>query len=201
MLQQINLYRPEKKKKEFDLRFEQLVSVFQIYLLGLGLLTAYDSYVYYSDKQQAEALTKLHSERAKQLESISKKVPKEQTRQQIINKIEQFQREIQGKERIYSMLALAQKSRISGYASYLESLAKLTVQGLWLTEFVFKNNGQYMLLEGKAVEPNLVPELITSLSASKDFSGKTFEVFKLNLDEESKHVEFILETKVAEAAP
>jgi len=201
MLQQINLYRPEKKKKEFDLRFEQLVSVFQIYLLGLGLLTAYDSYVYYSDKQQAEALTKLHSERAKQLESISKKVPKEQTRQQIINKIEQYQKEIQSKERIYSMLALTQKSRISGYASYLESLAKLTVQGLWLTEFVFKNNGQYMLLEGKAVEPNLVPELITSLSASKDFSGKTFEVFKLNLDEESKHVEFILETKVAEAAP
>lgn len=201
MLQQINLYRPEKKKKEFDLRFEQLISVFQIYLLGLGLLTAYDSYIYYSDKQQAEALTKLHSERAKQLEAIAKKVPKEQTRQQIINKIEQYQKEIQGKERIYSMLAMTQKSRISGYASYLESLAKLTVQGLWITEFVFKNNGQYMLLEGKAVEPNLVPELISSLSASKDFSGKTFEVFKLNLDEESKHIEFILETKVAEAAP
>lgn len=201
MLQQINLYRPEKKKKEFDLRFEQLISVFQIYLLGLGLLTAYDSYIYYSDKQQAEALTKLHSERAKQLEAIAKKVPKEQTRQQIINKIEQYQKEIQGKERIYSMLAMTQKSRISGYASYLESLAKLTVQGLWITEFVFKNNGQYMLLEGKAVEPNLVPELISSLSASKDFSGKTFEVFKLSLDEESKHIEFILETKVAEAAP
>ncbi len=195
MQQQINLYQLKKEKKKFDIKFEEILHVFGVYLIGLALITAFDTYGYFKIRKEEEALTRLHEEQSKRLEAVSSKVPKEHTRKQIVAQIEKYDGQIKDKKKILSMLSQAKSTQIEGYSSYMEALASMSVRGLWLTEFVFKNNGGYLLLEGRTMDPELIPTLISNLSGSNDFSGKKFEVFKMSLDEETKQVDFILETK------
>lgn len=195
-MQQINLYQSGKKKQKFTLSFDRIVSYFQMYILVLVLIGAYEGFVHFSNKKQMKALSKLHQERTKTLESVSKKLPKESTRQQILAEIDKYEKQIKGKKIVYSMISEAQNTQIHGYASYLEALARLKVDGLWLTEFMFRNNGQHLLLEGRTIEPGLVPQLISTLKDSTDFFGKTFEVFKMSFDEETRQIDFILQTKI-----
>jgi hypothetical protein len=82
----------------------------------------------------------------------------------------------------------------------MASLSRKTVPGLWLTRMDFNTYDAHYTLEGKTLEPDLIPKFMEGLSKESIFSGKTFQVFKVSIDKR-KGLNFLLETSVKPEKP
>jgi hypothetical protein len=69
----------------------------------------------------------------------------------------------------------------SGYADYLQGLARQSVTGLWLTEFSVGANDKHMELRGRTLDPALVPEYIRRLNAEPAFRNHRFAALTLSI--------------------
>ncbi len=195
MKQQINLYQVEKQKFVLNFTFNYALSALALFVFVLGSITAYDVVNYYHIKKEFQKLDKEHTEKERKLQSISKQVPEERTRNQLVADIKNLENEKKEKINVISLLLSEGNSKSTGFSVYLDFLANHTVQGVWLTELNFKDNGSDLVMRGKAVNAGDVPILITSLSSGSAFKGKTFETFKVEADHTLKYVDFVLQTK------
>ena len=75
-----------------------------------------------------------------------------------------------------NLVAIARHTgaRSSGFSAYFSGLARNTVEGLWFSNVALSAGGEEMLLKGQAIEPELVPRLLQTLSAEQAFAGRTF---------------------------
>lgn len=75
-----------------------------------------------------------------------------------------------------NLVAIARHTgaRSSGFSAYFSGLARNTVEGLWFSNVALSAGGEEMLLKGQAIEPELVPRLLQTLSAEQAFTGRTF---------------------------
>jgi len=195
MKQQINLYQKEKKQWALDLTFQYMVWFFGLFFALLLIVSTYDIIQHLSAKKEFDILSKEQAEKNKKLLTISGQMPEEKTRDQLLAEIKKYETEKQTKQEILSVLA-AQTNKISGFSAYFESFSRQAMPGLWLTRFSFKDNGASLSLEGGTLKPEYVPQLITNLGAEAVFKGKTFQLFKIFLDEKTKQIDFVLETSM-----
>ncbi len=195
MKQQINLYQIEKKKRTFQFTFQHMLILFGSFLSVLLVITGVNLFKHLTIKKELSVLGKEQMAKSQKLQVIAGQVPEEQTRNQILAEINRYQTEKQEKEDVLSLLISAQTKKIDGFSGFFESLARGAADGIWLTHFVFKDGGDYMSLEGKALRPDSVTKLISGLSQEEVFKGRSFELFKVSLDEKTRQVDFVLETR------
>ena len=195
--QQINLYQVKKEKKKLEFTFQYMLILFGGFLSVLLLITAVNLYKHLTIKKELTVLSKEQLAKNQKLQVIANQVPEEQTRNQIIAEINKYQAEKQEKEEVLQLLINAQVKKIDGFSDFFESLARgvSETSGIWLTHFTFKEGGDYMSLEGKALKPDSVTRFIAGLSKEAPFKGKSFELFKVSLDEKTRQIEFVLETR------
>ena len=197
MNQQINLYQVEKKKVSLDFTFRYACFIFAAFGGLLLILTTSDVIKHLIIRKEFKVLDKEQREKSSKLQTIAGKVPQEQDRNVIIEQIKGYEAEKQSKQEILSLLAAAQSAKVSGFGSYFESLARGAVPGLWITTFSFKENGSNLSFHGKTLKPELVPRLISALGAEPVFSGRSFQSFRINLNEKTNELSFVLETNPA----
>jgi hypothetical protein len=161
----------------------------------LFAITSVDLYKHLTIRKELNILGREQMEKNQKLQAIAGQIPEEQTRNQILSEIKNEENEKKEKEEMLSLLINAQSNKIGGFSGYFESLAKGFVDGLWLTDINLRENGDSFSLTGKALRPELVPELIAKLGNEEIFKGKSFQVFKMLLDEKTKQIDFILETR------
>lgn len=197
MKQQINLFQVKKEKKKLEFTFQHMLVLFGGFLTVLLLITSVNMYKHLTIKKELTVLSKEQMAKNQKLQVIANQVPEEQTRNQIIAEINKYQSEKQEKEEVLQLLVNAQTKKIDGFSEFFESLARgsSSATGIWLTHFSFKEGGDYLSLEGKALKPDSVTRLITGLSKEDSFKGKSFELFKVSLDEKTRQIDFVLETR------
>ncbi len=195
MKQQINLYKVEKQKFVLPFTFYYVIRGFGVFILMLGLTTSYDLIKHFITKKEFQKLGKEHAEKEVKLQVIAKQVPEERTRNEIVNDIQLLEAEKKEKIDTIALLMSESNRKVSGFSIYLDFLANHTVPGVWLTKFSFKDNGNNLVFKGKALKAENVTQLITSLSSGSVFSGKTFEMFKVEADPALAYVDFILQSK------
>lgn len=194
MKQQINLYQVEKRKWVLDLTFQYMVWGLLAFLGVLLIITTITTIKHFSSKGELTQLEKEQMGKAKALQTIAGQVPEARTREQLVNEIKKYETEKQTKQEILASLA-AEVGHDNGFSAYLEALSNKTISGLWFTKLSFKENGNVISLEGKALKPEYVPNLITGLSKDPAFEGKKFQLFKESLDDKTQRIDFVLETK------
>lgn len=68
----------------------------------------------------------------------------------------------------------------ASFAEYLRGFGRQTVAGLWLTRFNFDAATGAMEIQGRTIDPALVPEYIRRLGKERAFQGRTFSALKLS---------------------
>jgi len=68
----------------------------------------------------------------------------------------------------------------SGYAEYFRALSRQNVNGLWLTGVTIVGAGADIGVQGKAMQPTMIPNYIARLTAEKIMRGKTFASLKID---------------------
>lgn len=91
-------------------------------------------------------------------------------------------------------------ARSSGFSAYFSGLARNTVDGLWFSNVAVSAGGKEMLLKGHAIEPELVPRLLQTLSAEQAFAGRTFRKvsFERQVSDAGSVVDFELRSAQSE---
>ncbi len=197
MKQQINLYKVEKREVDTRINFEQVRMGFWVCFGFLFLMTTHNLYGFIMDKADLYKLEQVQLAQKKDLGSMMDLVEKQKASDKIIAELQSYHDKNTDKEALLKNLSLSENAKIIAYSNYLESLAKKTIPGLWVDKLIVKDSGNYLFLVGECLSPELVTQFIAGLSSEVAFSGKTFAVFAMSMDEKTKKFTFGVETKRA----
>jgi hypothetical protein len=74
----------------------------------------------------------------------------------------------------------------STFSEHLTGLSRQHIEGLWFTQIQLHENGDQIVLQGNARQPEFVPRFLQKLADEPVFSGQQFKVLKMNVPEEWK---------------
>lgn len=92
-------------------------------------------------------------------------------------------------------------SQMRGFSAYLEDLAKYTPNNIWYEFITFLEPGGKVVLQGTALSPALIPNLISSLGNSQALKEKKFGTLQLQKIEKENAIKFSLGTETISVAP
>lgn len=181
MSQQVNLYNPIflKQRKMFSsVTMAQALS-----LLALGL------FVFYAYARFQVANLQTESERsAKRMETAQVRAGR--LAQQfgprlksagLESKIKQAEAELQALDAVQGALTKGSAVSGSGFSPYFKALARQVVAGLWLTGFSV--TGSEMVISGRTLKPELVPDYIHRLGEEQVMQGRKFAMLEMRQPE------------------
>lgn len=181
MSQQVNLYNPIflKQKKIFS----SLTMAQALGLLALGL------FVFYAYARFQVANLQTESERsAKRMEAAQARVARLAPQfgprlksADLESKIKQAEAELQALDAVQGALHKGSVASGSGFSPYFKALARQVVAGLWLTGFSV--TGSEMVISGRTLKPELVPDYIHRLGEEQVMQGRKFAMLEMRQPE------------------
>ena len=114
----------------------------------------------------------------------------------LLGRISEEQRVVNGKRQLINRLAEDLLLTEVRFSSYLRGLSESHVQGLWLTRIQAESG--HLILDGRSLSEELVPQWIQQLSKQTDFRGKHFGILELSRQKDGTppHLDFHLSTQL-----
>lgn len=181
MSQQINLLNPifRKEKKIFSAR--TMVQALAVLAGAMVLFAGYAAWqVSGLARTVAEAEARLSSEE-KQLGALAQALSGRKPDPRLAEEIAALEKRLAKQEALVALLSQREDAAAKPASAYLAALARATPQGVWITRFEVR--GQALAIEGRTVDPELVPYYLRRLGAEPVFAGARFATFRLEQGE------------------
>lgn len=174
MSQQINLFNPIflKQKKYFSAA--TMAQALGLILLGCLLLGAYANYQVSMLAKEVETTSAQLSIVQAQLNSVNAALAPRQKNKSIEDDVLKSETEIKSLQQVFDALQKGDFGNTKGYAEYMRAFARQIVNGVWLTGFRIYGAGNEIALEGRTLQPDLVPAYINRLRREPVLQGKSF---------------------------
>lgn len=179
MSQQINLFNPALLKQR------NLLSANNLLWFVFGMLAIIAVFYFYlvtqTAKSNATAEVSTHQLRtlSEQLESLRKaEVPKVKN-VALENELRVIENSLQRRQRITEILQNSNFGNTDGYSAYLTAFARQIPANLWLTGFQLEGAGYDLVLQGRTLQPELLPLYVAQLKREKIMQGKTFSALQM----------------------
>lgn len=179
MTQQINLFNPIflRQKKYFS-----TVTILQALTLVLvGTLSVYAYAVFQTNrlsKEVAEAGKRLDVEKARLAKVNVDFGPREKSKE-LEAQVKALEQRLKSSEDILGIQAGVASGQDRGFSGYLLAFARQSVNGVWLTSINVGEGGSKMVIGGRALRAELVPDYIKRLSKEKAMHGLTFSALDM----------------------
>jgi hypothetical protein len=179
MSQQINLFNPIflKEKKYFS-----AVTMVQSLVILVAGMTAFYAYA----KYQVDALERRAVDTAAQHKSLQERLTRttaqfapKTTDAGLVAALAGLQAQHSARMAMIGSLGTGELSKESGYAEYMRALARQSLDGLWLTGFRVGEGGEQVEINGRALQPALVPAFISRLHLEKVMQGRAFDALTM----------------------
>ena len=212
MSQQINLYNPvfRAQKKHFS----ALAMVQALGLVLAGLLVAY-----FSALHQTATLERLladsareSAQRREQLVQLGRQFSDRGTSKKLEEDIARVEAQLRSRNELLGEMRTSVGGNVQGFSPYLRALARQTTQGVWLTGLEIGGASSDLVIRGRALNAELVPAYVRSLSRDPMFSGRSLSSLQVTARESpapqgaatrsgpSRYLEFTLNIPLSEAA-
>lgn len=179
MSQQINLFNPVLFQQQKPFSAVVMARILGVIVLGTVLFAAYASYQIYSlGKQSVATSIQLTSAQA-QLAKVNVEFAPRPKSNALENEIQKVEAEVQSIQQIFDILKKGEFGNTKGYAEYMRAFSRQIVGGLWLTGFSIHGAGNEIGIQGKAIQPELVPAYIGKLKREPVLLGKTFATLEM----------------------
>jgi Tfp pilus assembly protein PilN len=178
--QQINLFNPIflKKKKYFST--VAMLQALGLLSIGIALMGAFAAYQVSMLRKDALLTNDQLVVAQNQLVKLSAEYggPKGQSMEQ---QIKQVENDIQALRQVFDVLQKGDIGNTKGYSPYLQAFARQIVDGVWLTGITLVGAGNEIGLQGKAVQPELVPVYMNRLKKEPVMQGKSFGTLEMQV--------------------
>ncbi len=176
MSQQINLFNPQFLEKRRY--FSAMTMVQALGLLVLGIVAFY-GFAVWNERDVARQVAE--SSRAYQAQKqlfakASADLNPERLEAQIDQDLKNAEAAIALRK---ALLGEIQSGGAYSYSEYLRAFARQTVQGLWLTSIQIGEAGGQLNVSGRALQPDLVPALISRLKRESVLKGRPLEALTI----------------------
>ena len=185
MTQQINLFNP------IFLRQKKYYSTATI-LQGLALLLIGVMSFYFYAAFQTGRLSGAVEEAGRHLEQEKIRLSKagtefgpRQKNKELEAQVNELEKQLREREGILGIQAGTEVGG-HGFSEYLRAFARQSVNGLWLTSFSLSENGSKMIIGGRALRPDLVPDYIKRLGNERVMRGQPFSTLNMQLTKVEK---------------
>lgn len=195
MSQQINLYQPIFRRQKALLSATALVQICILLVIGLSLIY---SIAWWRVNHSEKLVGQLETEQEQYLANIAKldqAIPLRKQNKLLADQAERLKAEKIAKHEIIA--TLHEQTNEDGYqfSELMGGLGRQRVQGLWLKRITISRGGHHIDLNGSALNPTLIPQLLQQLKREETFAGRVFHHLSVNrAEQESKHIDFSLQT-------
>lgn len=181
MSQQINLFNPVflKQKKYFSTL--TMAQALGLILAGALVLVAYAKYELTHLTKEADRLKLQLNTVQTQLTTVSAEIAAKRSNKTLENEIRKVETEIRAQKMALSTLRDGDFGNTSGYSEYMKAFARQIINGLWLTGFSISGAGADIQLQGRALQPELVPIYINRLKQEPAMQGKSFATLAMQV--------------------
>lgn len=174
MSQQINLFNPAFQKKKKFFTAVPIAEALGVIVTGALLLTWYAHYQVGQLEQRAQAGKMLVAERERRLADANRQFAPREKSAPLAQQLAQVHVELAAMQRLEAFLATGALGNSDGYAEYFRALARQNLPGLWLTGVSIAGAGTHIGVQGRAMQPTLIPQYIFRLTSEPVMRGKTF---------------------------
>lgn len=179
MSQQINLFNPVFRQQKKYLSAQTMAQALGLVLIGALLLAGYAAYRQVSLKHEALAVGDQLRNAEAQLTKLNAEFPPKQKNAALEAEIAKADAELQSLEKIAGLLQSGDLGNTKGYAAYMRAFARQIIDGVWLTGFHIQGAGTEIGLQGRALNPELVPAYIARLKNEAVLQGKSFSTLEM----------------------
>jgi len=172
--QQINLFNPIflKQKKVFTAL--PMAEALGLIVAGALLLTWYAGRNVAELEQNAASGKALLADRERRLVNANAQFAPRQKSPALAAELAQAEAELKALHDVESVLHGGALGNTDGYAEYFRALSRQNVGGLWLTGVTINGAGNDIGVQGRAMQPTLIPNYIARLTGERVMHGKTF---------------------------
>lgn len=181
MSQQINLFNPIFLKQEKLFSAVTMAQALALILLGSAVLIAYSQYKSSGLGTQAAASTTQLALAQTQLAKVNAEFRPRQKSKLIEDDIQKTEIEVKSLQQVFDILQKGEFGNTKGYAEYLRAFSRQILGGVWLTGFSIHGAGSEIGLQGRALQPELVPAYIGRLKREPVMQGKSFATLEMQL--------------------
>lgn len=210
MSQQINLFNPIFLKQKKLFTSVAMLQALAVLLIGVLALSWYARQSIGALQREVDASALQLEHKKTQLASVKAEfLPRSKSRE-LEARIAAAEAELKGLKEVAAVLQRGQFGNTEGYSEYFRALARQSVGGLWLTGVSIIGAGADIGVQGRALQPALVPGFIGRLTAEPIMKGKTFDSLQIMQAQPNKagaaagdapsYVEFALQSSAAAAA-
>ena len=182
MRQQVNLLAEELKPRTQPLTPVQLLTVWVALVGILMLVSGTDTLsLWQMTTQRDDASAQWETLRSVNSElkaGVSAADPILQQEVDLLRKRRSDQR------RLMDLLFGYQEKQSEGFSPYLSDLAEHRIDGMWLQQITLKQGGSQIHLNGRTLDPEVVPRFLKQLSLGDSFRGHRFQQFELKENEQ-----------------
>lgn len=181
MSQQINLFNPALLKQQKLFSAMVMARILGGIVLGAVLLAAYASYQLSGLGKQVAATTNELTSAQAQLAKVKAEFGARPKSKALEDEIQKVESEVQGLQQIFDILKKGEFGNTKGYAEYMRAFSRQIVGGVWLTGFSIHGAGNEIGIQGKAIQPELVPVYIQKLKREPVLQGKAFATLSMQV--------------------
>jgi len=179
--QQINLFNPIflKQKKHFSA--VTMVQSLGVVLFACALLVVYANLQLKERDGQAAASANQLLKAREQLITLATQFAPRQTNAALDDDIKKAQADVDSLQQVFDAMQGGALGNVKGYANYFRAFARQIVDGLWLTGIAIDSGGRDISLQGRTLNPELVPAYLSRLKSEPDIQGKSFSSLSMQL--------------------
>jgi Tfp pilus assembly protein PilN len=205
--QQINLFNPVflKQKKVFSA--VAMARALCVLLAGALAVALYARQNVAALEHEAELGRARLAQGEQRLASAKADFAPRQKSAQLETELAQAEARLKALREVAGVIERGELGNTSGYAEYFKALARQHLSGVWLTGVSVGASGNDLSVQGRALDPALVPAYLGRLTHEQVMRGKAFGSLRISQAAPAKDaaaaappfVEFSLESAVAEA--
>jgi len=172
--QQINLYNPAFERKRELLSLPGLAAVWSgallLVIIGAAIAGLWVSALRAELEKEAAARTAGQTEMSR----LSAQIEGRKRDASLAAEIARLEAELAGRHEVIQTLRGGIIGNTDGFSAYLRAFARQSFEGMWLTGFSLTGAGQDVVLQGRALRPELVPDYVKRLNREAVLKGHAF---------------------------
>ncbi|TMI00185.1 MAG: hypothetical protein E6H43_12290 [Betaproteobacteria bacterium] len=200
MTQQINLYSPLFRKQK------KLLSAMAL-LQATGLLVLAVAGFYFYLSAQTSRLEARVADSSRQLQNELEQLKVHGTQQSpdarvklLAERRKKLEAEFSERTQALQAMDKGAAGRTEGYSGLLRALARLSMDGIWLTRVRFSEERGEAFIAGRAARPELVPLYLQRLRTEERLQGQDFSSLEITRPAQpARFIEFVLSSGGGEA--
>lgn len=174
MSKQINLFNPALLKQKAVFTAATMATSLGVLMVGMLAIAAYGRYsVAKLEASATSGAALLEQRKARQAAVLLEFAPRHKSAE-IERQISEAEVQLRALREVAVELKGGALGDTTGYAAYFKALARQSTGELWLTGVTITGAGKQIGLQGRALEPTLVPAYISRLAREPVMQGKSF---------------------------